>query len=273
VDTSFLATFGVRQLSGRGFTADDYVAGTRVAIVNRSFANHFLAGGNALGRRMRPAAQQPDPRTAAAAGPALWWEIVGVVDDFPALVEPDALRPKLYLPLDPAETYPLTIAVQAPNLAPAATADRIRQIAMEVDPGLRFTSIRPLADLLDDAVKVNRLAVLGIVMVTLSVVLLSAAGIYALMSFTVARRRREIGIRTALGAKPVRVLADILSRATRQIGIGIVIGVAGRLPTCGPNRIDWRGPAVPRAAGGDDGGRGRCGVDRPGATRAARATI
>jgi ABC-type antimicrobial peptide transport system permease subunit len=71
------------------------------------------------------------------------------------------------------------------------------------------------------------MALLGLVMVALSVVLLSAAGIYALTSFTVAQRRREIGIRSALGARRGRVLADVLSRAMRQIGLGIVIGVAG----------------------------------------------
>jgi predicted permease len=225
VDSSFMASFDVRRLSGRGFTADDFVPGTRTAVVNRSFVAHFLGGGNALGRRVRPSAQQPDQRTAAAAGPALWWEIVGVVDDFPGLLAPNALRPKLYLPLHPAETYPLTMAVRGASVA--ATADRIREIAMEVEPGLSFTSIRRLADILEDAVKVQRLALLGLVMVTLSVVLLSAAGIYALMSFTIARRRREIGIRSALGARPVRVLAGVLSSAMRQIGIGIVIGVAG----------------------------------------------
>ena len=227
VDTTFLASFDVRRLSGRGFTADDFVPGTRTALVNRSFVTHFLGGGNALGRRVRPSAQQPDQRTAAAAGQAAWWEIVGVVDDFPGLVAPGALRPKLYLPLDPAATWPLTIAVRGKNITPTATADRIREIAMEVEPAMRFTSIRRLADILEDAIKVERLAMLGLVMVTLSVVLLSAAGIYALMSFTVARRRREIGIRAALGARPVRVLAGVLSRAMWQIGMGIVIGVAG----------------------------------------------
>jgi len=223
----YFTSFDVRQLSGRVFTAGDFVPGSRAAVVNRSFVRLFLGGGNALGRRVRPAAQQPDPGTAAAAGPTLWWEIVGVVDDFPGLIAPDALRPKLYLPLDPAETYPLTLAVRAANLAPTATAERIREITMTIDPGMRFATIRRLADIMEDGVKLERLAILGLVAVTLSVVLLSAAGIYALMSFTIARRRREIGIRSALGARPARVLAGVLSRAMRQIGVGIGIGVAG----------------------------------------------
>lgn len=67
----------------------------------------------------------------------------------------------------------------------------------------------------------------AIATVTLSVVLLSAAGIHALMSFTTTRRRREIGIRRALGARPARLLADIFSRAAAQIAVGLAVGLAG----------------------------------------------
>ena len=68
---------------------------------------------------------------------------------------------------------------------------------------------------------------LVLILAMLSVVVLSAAGIYALMSFTVARRRREIGIRAALGADPTRVLAGIFARALGQLGLGTAVGLAG----------------------------------------------
>ncbi len=67
---------------------------------------------------------------------------------------------------------------------------------------------------------------LALAIETLSVVLLSSAGIYALMSFTVSQRRREIGIRTALGADPGRLLRSIFSRAARQLAIGVAVGLA-----------------------------------------------
>jgi putative ABC transport system permease protein len=70
-----------------------------------------------------------------------------------------------------------------------------------------------------------RLAVLVMELIALSVILLSAAGIYALMTFTVTRRRREIGIRAALGAMPRRLLATEIGRVMRQISIGIVVGL------------------------------------------------
>jgi predicted permease len=221
VDERFFSAFRVRTLAGRSFTAADYAPGATTAIVNRSFVQSFLGGDNALGRRLR--------HVPSGAGPAMqpWWEIAGVVDDFPALVDSDALEPKVYLPLRPAETYPMTLAVRARDLAPSAVADRIRELALSIDPDLRFVRIPTVADLVRQEAEAARMALLGLVMVALSVVLLSAAGIYALTSFTVAQRRREIGIRSALGARRGRVLADVLSRAMRQICLGIVIGVAG----------------------------------------------
>jgi ABC-type antimicrobial peptide transport system permease subunit len=119
----------------------------------------------------------------------------------------------------------MTLAVRGPT--PAGVSDRVRKIAMSVDPTLRLATIRTLEQMLNDGVKWDRLGILWIVMVMLSVILLSAAGIYALMSFTVTRRQREIGIRSALGAPRRRVLAEVLSRAMRQIGIGIAIGIPG----------------------------------------------
>lgn len=223
VDARFFAAFDVRALSGRMFTPGDFAAGTPTLIVNRSFVHRYFGDGNALGRRVRPSPPQGTAAKRTDSRPEPWWEIVGVVEDFPSL----AHGPKMYLPLRPAEVYPMTLGVRARTGAPAAVADRIREVGMAVDPTLRFTTIRPLQDALDDEVRLERLAILGIVMVTLSVVLLSAAGIYALMSFTVARRRREIGIRMALGARSGRVVVEILASAMRQIGIGIAIGVAG----------------------------------------------
>lgn len=72
----------------------------------------------------------------------------------------------------------------------------------------------------------RRLIILALELVTMSTVLLSAAGIYALMSFTITRRRREIGIRSALGAGPRRLLMSVLARVLGQVAMGIVIGIS-----------------------------------------------
>jgi putative ABC transport system permease protein len=96
-----------------------------------------------------------------------------------------------------------------------------------VDPTLRLGPVRSLEDRLEDGLKAEKLGILSLVLVTVSVVLLSTAGMYALVSFTVTRRRREIGIRSALGAGSGRVLLGILSGAMWQLGTGVALGVVG----------------------------------------------
>ena len=90
---------------------------------------------------------------------------------------------------------------------------------------LRLESVVTLQESLEKTVRINRLIGIAIALLTLSVLLLSAAGIYALMSFTITRRRREIGIRSALGAGSRSVLWSVLSKAMMQIGIGIGVGI------------------------------------------------
>jgi putative ABC transport system permease protein len=101
--------------------------------------------------------------------------------------------------------------------------ERLRQVTAGVDPGLWMVP-RPLGALYQD--REMRLMGLMLGLVILSALLLSAAGIYALMSFTVSQRRREIGIRAALGADPRRILGSIFSRAVRQLGVGVGVGLA-----------------------------------------------
>lgn len=110
--------------------------------------------------------------------------------------------------------------------APENLADRLRVLTVAVDPMLRLGTVRTLGQNVDFERELDKGILLAVALVTLSIVLLSAAGIYALMSFTIARRRREIGIRAALGAGPRRVLVSVLARAAVQIGIGIVTGSA-----------------------------------------------
>jgi hypothetical protein len=169
--------------------------------------------------------RQEDSPTGTGGESHASWEVVGVVEDLSKPETQGADTPMIYLPLRPAGVYPITLAVRAPSLTSAAVSQRIRIVSMAVDPTLRFARIRTLDAALNAGLDGQRLGVLALVLVVVSVVLLSAAGIYALMAFTVARRQREIGIRMALGARAGRVLVDILSHALRQIGMGIAIGV------------------------------------------------
>ncbi len=225
VDLEMFRAFQVPILAGRGFQTGDVSATATAVIVNRSFVQQILGGGEPLGRRIRPAATQPDgPVESLPSGP--WYEIVGVVPDFPTPASASDVTPKLYRPIVPGATNPVTLAIRVKGAPPSSVTGRLREVAVAVDPMLRLEDIRPLDETLSVERMASRVIFVAVTLVSLSVVLLSAAGIYALMSFTIARRRREIGIRTALGAGPRRVITGVLSKAARQIAIGIIIGIA-----------------------------------------------
>jgi len=95
-----------------------------------------------------------------------------------------------------------------------------------VDPSLQLRNVLTVDEVLRQEQGMNRLMAAAISVVALSVVALSAAGIYALMSFAVTRRRKEIGIRTALGAQPHRILKSVFARAFFQLALGIALGLA-----------------------------------------------
>jgi ABC-type antimicrobial peptide transport system permease subunit len=120
---------------------------------------------------------------------------------------------------------PVTLAIRLRGATPASFAGRLRNIGAAVDPNLQLRNVSSMDERLRNEQSMMRLVAAGLALVTLSVLVLSAAGIYALMSFIVARRRKEIGIRTALGADPIRILRSIFSRALGQLAVGAAVGV------------------------------------------------
>lgn len=236
VDPRLFDAFDVPILAGRGFTEADAAPGSNAVIVDRAFADEVLGGANVVGRRIRRRGDARD-ESRDRAGP--WLEIVGVVPAFTPPPPFEDVAPKLYRPLhlaDAAVTAQLAVRTR-PGTPPAAFLGRLRGIARSVDPALRVSELRTAGEA-DRLLRKGLLSMaIGIVAVTGSVLLLSAAGIYAMMSFTVASRRREIGIRSALGASPRSVLAGVFKRAGLQLGAGVLAGLA-------------LAEAVPRLGGG-----------------------
>jgi ABC-type antimicrobial peptide transport system permease subunit len=107
---------------------------------------------------------------------------------------------------------------------PSAFATRLRTIALDVDPTIRLADVQPLTDIGGSEAKMNWTLTWVAWLVSSIVLLLSATGIHALMSFTVTRRTKEIGIRAALGASQQRLVRDIFSRAFLQISLGVLVG-------------------------------------------------
>jgi predicted permease len=210
-------TYGVEILAGRGFAAAD--VGTSNVIVNRSFVDMYLQEPNALGLLF---CYENKSSNAAP----VWHQIVGVVRDFPAfpLNFQRDVEPTIYHPAGVGDIKRVLLSVRFAGAVPPTFIKRFRDIGAEVDPALQLTSVGIMADLYDTLRKALRSLAWAAALVTASVLLLSAAGIYALMSFTVAQRTREIGIRMALGAPPQRVMLNVFGRAAWQVSAGVVVG-------------------------------------------------
>jgi predicted permease len=219
VESAFFDIYQVPRLAGRGFTASDAAADADAVIVNRNFAETIAPGGNALGHRFRyvSAAGDDGPRRSGA---DRWYEVVGVVGNVPATTDARVAYHALGAGQISAAQLQLRLRGGAAGLA-----ERIRAVAASVDPGLHVDEVRTLADIYREHRFGDNLGALTIGAVTASVLLLSAAGLYALLAFTVAQRRREIGIRSALGAPPRQLIASVFRRAFCQVGAGAAAGM------------------------------------------------
>ena len=244
VDTVLFDVFDVPLLIGRTFDVGD-TESARTVIVNRTFAQQVMGDGNPLGQRIRYISTTTGPVSPSEP----WHEIVGVVGDLPA----NTGRRTIYHPLASAQMHPLSLALKV-EPGSAGVTGRLREMAAALDPTLRVEEVGRLDELYRGNQMGRYLGGLQLAAGTLSVLLLSAAGIYALMSFTVARRRREIGIRSALGAQPARLLAGIFKRALGQVAVGAAVGVLLALFLGAYLPIEaiggWHVPgAIPAAAG------------------------
>ena len=219
----FFTVLDVPVVAGRAFIEADAAEGSTAAMVDHVFVEEILGGGGVLGRRIRmvePAGPGGEPQ------PGPWLEIVGVVPHFVPGNDPGA-DPQLYLPLSltAASSQSLTLAVRTRGSADGATARRLTELAAAVDPTLHLQDLNTAADYDRDNRQFMLFLAVGISAITASVLMLSATGIYAMMSFTVAGRRREIGIRNALGADPRSVLGSVFARAGAQLAGGVLVGL------------------------------------------------
>ncbi len=206
--------------AGRWFLEADRELDPGVVVVNESFVRSVLGDRNPLGRRIRYVHGE---RTGPLPEPGPWMEVVGVVEDMGTISGYGPMG--VYHLADLKETWPVHLAVHLPGGA-AGFQGTLRAVAAGVSPELRLESVETLAEVADSerAFYAFWTAVAG--GTTLVALLLSLGGIYAVLSFAVARRTREIGIRAALGSPSARVVADVMRRPLAQVALGLVVGAA-----------------------------------------------
>jgi putative ABC transport system permease protein len=218
VSRGFFPTFGSSVVTGRDFVPLDYETG-RVMIVNQSFVRNVLGDRNPIGQRIRVVSGEIDSLSGEE-----WYEIVGMVKDFGWQLPRPEEQSAMYRPRLPSADAGLNLAVRVRD--PDAFASRLRTIAAEVDPTIRLSNVQGLAKAGGGEAQSNWALTAVAWLIGCIVLLLSATGIHSLMSFTVSRRTREIGIRAALGAVPSRIVAGIFGRAFLQISLGLIAGSA-----------------------------------------------
>ena len=216
IDVEYFDVLGTPVLYGRRFHSGDLTPDPRVVIVNQPFVERVLGGRNPIGRRVRYVAGESH-RVPTDDGP--WYEIVGVARDLGTTNGYG--RAGIYHPVTRDGAYPLHVAIHV-RRDPRSFVPELRSVATAVDPTLRLHAVMPL----DEVVHVELKFYSFWFRITVAVIalLLSLAGIYAVMSFAVALRTREIGVRVALGASPRRILTAMIRRPLTQVGAGVVVG-------------------------------------------------
>ena len=221
VSSRYFESLGARVLRGRALTREDGRPGSEAAVVNARFAELFLDGEEALGRRIRV------PTREESMGP--WLTIVGIGSN----IRSGDLRrrdppPVVHVPyrMAPGLGFGLRVLTESP---PARFVPRLRAAVRALDPELPVHRAQPMATLLEEMRWwfVALSGALGVFAVF--AVVLAAVGIYAVTACSVAQRTREIGIRMALGARPHQIAWSAVGHVLAPVGAGLLLGVAGAL--------------------------------------------
>ena len=219
IDAGYFKTMGIPLLAGREFTALDTADAPNVAIVSERIVREYFPGGPgaALGRRVRLSDRGE------------WLTVVGVVADIRQMGLDQEVQPMIYVPFQQErETFFLRfVSFVARTGTPAGVAAGIRAEIRRAAPDLAIESTLTMDEAVAKSVAEPRVRTLLMALFATTATLIATCGIYGLMAYAVTERRREIGVRMALGAERGDVLRLVLARALRIVVTGVVVGLAG----------------------------------------------
>jgi len=223
VSPGYFLTFGIQVLRGRGFSDTDRLGTQAVALVNETFARRYFADVDPLTRRIT--VEQLIPGVTRL-GPPIEWQIVGVYRDIRNGGPRDTGFPEIDVPLAQSPWPDVSVAVRTAG-EPASVQRSIADAIRSIDPDLPMVGVRTMEQIVDQSIAPDRFRTVLFGSFGAVALLLAALGIYGVMSFLVAQRTPEIGLRMALGAERRRVVLQVLEEGMLAAGTGVALGLVG----------------------------------------------
>jgi putative ABC transport system permease protein len=217
VSPGYFATLGIPLLQGRDFQPRDDSAATMVMIVNRAFAEKMFPGESPIGKRVQSWRDERILR-----------EVVGVVDDVRYFGADDELQPLVFVPYAQDSWSGMRILARTQG-DPRSIVNAARSIVATIDRDIAVADVSTMDDAMAASLSGPRFATYLLGGFAGTALLLVAIGLYGVLSYSIAQRTHEIGIRMALGAQVANVIRMVVREAAVLLGIGIVIGAAGAL--------------------------------------------